>query len=168
MRIIAIIINLVQMAMIVTVFLIQGITLDGYTIMIYFLLLVFAFINLLVLLFYSVNVATNQPLFGEDKPGIVKRQDARVSYRTGPQPVMVIGDLQVPVLDLAENGARFSVSRNVAIKRRIRGKIALLCGKTINFKGQLARREGNEATLFFKTPLSTDTLVVERRMTQNT
>jgi hypothetical protein len=167
MRIIAIIANLVQMAMILTVFLIQGMALDGYTILIYFLLLVFAFINLLVLLFYSVNVATNQPLFGEEKPGIVKRQDARVSYRTGPQPVMTILDRQVPVLDLAENGARFSIPRNVAMKKRIRGNIALLCGKTIHFKGQLARREGNEATLFFKTPMPTDTLVLERRMTQN-
>ena len=166
MRIIAIIINLVQMAIIVTLFLIQGMELDGYTILVYFLMLVFAFINLLVLLFYSVNVATNQPLFGEEKPGIVKRQDARVSYRTGPQPMMSVGDRQVPVLDLAENGARFSIPRHVTLKKRFRGKIALLCGKTVHFKGQLARREGSEATLFFKTPLSVDTLLLERRMTQ--
>jgi hypothetical protein len=167
MRIIAIIANLVQMAIILTVFLVQGMTLSGHTILIYFLLLLFAFINLLVLLFYAVNVPMNQPLFGEDKPGIVKRQDVRVSYRTGSRPILTLGDREAAVLDLAENGARFSLPRNLRIQKRIRGEIALLCGKTVKVKGQLTRREGNEVTLVFKTPLSQDVLIEERRMTQS-
>lgn len=164
MRIAAIIANLTQMGIILTFFIIQGITLSGYTIMIYFLLLLFAFINLLVLLFYTTNVATNTPLFGEEKPGIIKRQDVRVLYRTGPQPTLIMGDQKIPILDLAEKGARFILPRNLRLKKRVRGEIVLLCGKTIKVKGQMARREGNEVSLVFKTPLSQDTLLLERRM----
>jgi hypothetical protein len=167
MRIAAIIANLAQMGIILTVFIIQGLTLSGYTIMVYFLLLLFAFINLLVLLFYTTNVATNTPLFGEEKPGIIKRQDVRVLYRTGPQPMLILGDLKIPILDLAENGARFILPRNLRLKKRVRGEIVLLCGKTIKVKGRMARREGNEVSLVFKTPLSQDTLLLERRMIQS-
>lgn len=166
MRITAIITNLVQMGIILTVFIIQGAAMSGYAIMISFLLLLFAFINLLVLLFYTTNVATNTPLFGEEKPGIIKRQDIRVLYRTGPQSSLMVGDQEIPILDLAENGARFILPRNLKLKKRVQGEIALLCGKTIKVKGHMARREGNEVTLVFKTPLSQDTLLLERRMIQ--
>lgn len=167
MRITAIIANLAQMGIILTVFIIQGITLSGYTIMVYFLLLLFAFINLLVLLYYTTNVATNTPLFGGEKPGIIKRRDVRVLYRIGPQPTLIVGDKKIPILDLAENGARFILPRNLRLKKRVRAEIVLLCGKTIKVKGHMARREGNEVTLVFKTPLSQDTLLLERRMIQS-
>ena len=167
MRIIAIIVNLIQIAIILTIFLIQGMALGGQTIVLYFLLLVFALINLLVLLFYTVNVPINPPLFGEEKPGIVKRQDVRVSYRTGQRPIFWVADQEVTILDLAENGARFSFPRSLRMRKRMHGEIALLCGKTIKVKGQLLRREGDEATLVFKSPISQDILLYERRMTQN-
>jgi hypothetical protein len=167
MRIIAIIVNLVQIGIILTVFLSKGMALGSGTVVVFFLLLLFAFINLLVLLFYTVNIPINPPLFGEEKPGIVKRQDVRVSYRTGQRPIFLLGDREVQILDLAEKGARFSIPRGMRIKKRVRGEIALLCGKTIKVKGQLHRREGDEATLVFKTAVSQDTLMSERRMTQS-
>lgn len=166
MRIVAIIANLIQMGIILTVFILQGITLEGYEVVVYFLLLMFAFVNLLVLLFYTTNAATNTPLFGEEKPNIIKRQDVRVFYRTGPQPTLIVGDHKVSILDLAENGARFILPRNLRLKPRMRGEIALLCGKTIKVKGRMTRREGNEVSLVFKTPLSQDILLLERRMIQ--
>jgi hypothetical protein len=167
MRITAIIVNLIQMGMILTIFIMQGATMGGYAIMVSFLLILFAFINLLVLLFYTTNVATNAPLFGEEKPGIIKRQDIRVSYLSGPRPAALIAcDRKIPILDLAENGARFLLPQGFKFKKRVQGEIALLCGQTIKVKGHMARREGDEVSLVFKTPLSQEILLLERQTIQ--
>jgi hypothetical protein len=166
MRIFAVIINLVQMGIVLTVFLGQGLKLGGSIILVFFLMLVFAFINLIVLLFYAVS-DTNSPILGEEKPGIVKRQDLRVTYTPNRQPSLFIEGQRFSVLDLAENGVRFSIPRNQRIKRRARAEITLLCGQTFKVRGGLGRREGNDATLMFKKPLSFETLSTERRMVQN-
>jgi len=163
MRIFAIIVNLAQMGIILTIFLVQGLKLGGPIILVFFVMLVFAFINLLVLLFYTVNMVTNSPIIGEEKPGIVKRQDLRVTYKSDLHPSLIIEGQRFTVLDVAENGVRFSIPRNQRIKKRVRAEMTLLCGDTLTPRGSLARREGNEATLMFKKPLSLETLSKERR-----
>lgn len=163
MRIFAIIVNLIQMGMILTIFLVQGLTLGGPVILAFFLMLLFAFINLLILLFYTVNMVTNSPIIGEEKPGIVKRQDQRVSYRSDAHPSLIIEGQSFSVLDVAENGVRFSIPRNQRIKKRGRAELTFICGDTLTVRGSLTRREGNEATLMFKKPISLEILSKERR-----
>jgi hypothetical protein len=166
MRWLAIAVNLVQIGTILGLFLTKGLTLGGSTIMVFFVLLLFALINLIVLLFYTINTAADQPLFGREKAPIVKRQDLRVSYVSGLQPVFSTGKQRFSLLDLAENGLRISLDRNTKCRKHLSGQIALLCGTTLNVKGILARREGDEAALLFKKPVDYQVLLQERQAVQ--
>ena len=96
-----------------------------------------------------------------------KRQDERVSYPTPPHPTVVIDSRPFSVLDLAENGMRFSIDRGVRLKKHVSGRISLLSGKTFSFRGTLARRLGNEAIVKFSAPADYALLVDEGRMLES-
>ncbi len=163
MRWLAIAVNLVQIGIILALFLIKGLTLGGSTIMVFFMLLLFALINLIVLLFYTINIAADQPLFGREKPPIVKRQDLRISYAAAAQPLFNTGTHRFPILDLSENGMRISLDRNQRCRKRLRGQIEMLCGKILNVKGALVRREGDEAAFLFRKPVDYKVLLQEKQ-----
>jgi hypothetical protein len=166
MRWLAIAVNLVQIGIILGLFLTNGLTLGGSTIMVFFVLLLFALINLIVLLFYTINTAEDQPLFGREKTPIVKRQDLRVNYNTGTQPVFNTGKQHFHILDLAENGFRIGLDRNMQCRKRLNGQIALLCGTVLNVKGILSRREGDEAAFLFKNSIDYHILLQEKQAVQ--
>ncbi len=163
MRWLAIAVNLIQIGIILGLFLVKGLMLGGSTIMVFFMLLLFALINLIVLLFYTINTAADQPLFGRETAPIVKRQDLRVSYTATVQPVFSTGKQQFTILDLAENGLRINLDRNQRCRKRLRGRIDLLCGRILNVKGILIRREGDEAALLFRKPVDYNVLLQEKQ-----
>ena len=101
MRTAAIISNLVQMVIVLAIFVLQGLSFDGWTILGLFILLIIACFNLLVLLFHGF---ADQHLIGKEKPPIVKRQDLRVVYRSHIQPLMDMGKRSFSILDIAESG----------------------------------------------------------------
>ena len=160
MRAVAIVANLLQMVIILVVFTLQGIALGGMTVFLLFVLLLIAAFNLLTLLFHG---EPDRSLVGGEKPGIVKRQDLRVVYTTSPYPVLSLRHQEFSLLDIAESGARFTINRHDTIKKRLRGKITLLCGDVLDIKAVLIRREGDEAALLFKTPISYSTLLKEKQ-----
>ena len=160
MRAAAIILNLVQMIIVLVIFVLQGLTFGGWTILGLFILLVIACFNLLLLLFHGFS---DKQLIGEEKPAIVKRQDLRVAYRSGFQPVLAIGKQSFSILDIAESGVRFSVDRNAHIKKRSRARIELLCGETLHVRAMVVRRQGDEAALHLKQPLGYTVLLKEKQ-----
>ncbi len=160
MRSAAIVANLVQMVIVLVIFILQGLALGGLTVLLLFVLLIIATFNLLILLF--LGDSQRSPLGGE-KPGIVKRQDLRVVYAAAPQPVLTLQHQEFVLLDIAESGARFRIRRNDSIKKRLRGRITLLCGETLHVKATVIRRQGDEAALRFKPPIGYATLLKEKQ-----
>ena len=163
MRAVAVIANLIQMIIVLSVFLLQGFVLGGWTVFALFVLLMIAFLNLLVLLFHAALSGTDQTRIFKDSSPIIKRQDFRVTYKIHNGPMLTIGKRKFKVIDLSENGSRFSVGRNETIKKRMRGQLTLLCGRSIEFKAVLHRRQGSEAVIQFKYPISYDVLLEEKR-----
>lgn len=164
MRSVAIVANLVQMVIVLLIFTLQGLTLGGLTVLLLFVLLIIAAFNLLTLLFQGES---DRSLLGKDKPAIVKRQDLRVIYAAAPHPVFSIRHQEFSLLDIAESGARFRIERHETIKKRLRGKITLLCGDTLDVKATVIRRQGDEAALRFKTPIGYATLLKEKQAISN-
>lgn len=164
MRAFAVIANLIQMLIIITLFLIQGISLGGLTILAFFLLLLIAFLNLLVLLFHTALAAADQAAQRNDKGGLIKRQDLRVRYLGETRPELTVGDRCFSVLDLSENGIRIRIDREQPLKRRFRGRIALVSEKVLNVQVAKVRRQGNEAALMLKQPIDWDILAAEKEL----
>jgi hypothetical protein len=160
MRAAGIIFNLVQMVIVLAIFVLQGLTFGGWTILGLFILLIIACFNLLVLLFHGLS---DQNLIGGEKSLLVKRQDLRVAYRSGVQSVFAIGKQSFSVLDIAESGVRFSINRHEHIKKRFRARIELVCGETLNVKAIVVRRQADESAVRFKQPLGYAVLLKEKQ-----
>jgi len=160
MRVSAILANLIQMVIVLSIFLWQGISLGGLTILALFVLLIIASFNLLVLLFPK-GMGRNGIV--EDKKAIIKRQDLRVSYTGGSQPALMIGRQRYDVLDIAESGIRILIGRHERLKKRAKCHIDLLCGEVLTIKTLLVRRDGDEAALAFKPPIEYRILLKEKK-----
>lgn len=160
MRIAAIMANLLQMVIVLSIFLWQGISLGGLTILALFVLLIIASFNLLVLLF-PANMERDTIV--DEKKAIIKRQDLRVSYSVGAQPALIIGKQRYDVLDIAESGIRILIGRHERLKKRAKCHIDLLCGEVLNIKTILVRRKGDEAALVFKPPVEYRILLKEKQ-----
>ncbi len=166
MRAVAIVANLIQMGIILALFLIQGLALGSSTIFAFFVLLLVAFVNLLVLLFHAALSATDQNTHRKEKGGLVKRQDLRVRYLNDARPELEVDNRCFSVLDLSENGIRIIIDRQVPLKRRFRGRLTLLSKKILNLKVTQVRRQGDEAALLIKEPIDWDVLSTEKQLTQ--
>lgn len=160
MRITAIMANLIQMVIVLSIFLWQGLTLGGFTILALFVLLIIASFNLLVLLFPD---SMDRGSIVDEKKSIIKRQDLRVSYSIGAQPALTIGKQRYDVLDVAESGIRILIGRHERLKRKAKCHIELLCGEVLNVKTQLVRRNGDEAALVFRPPIEYRVLLKEKQ-----
>jgi hypothetical protein len=161
MRVVAIIANLVQIAIVLSVFLIQGISFVSLTIPALFALLIIAVFNLSVLLF------TGSPISGSilnEKKAVIKRRDFRVGYRPGRHSKLGIGNQRYDLLDIAEGGARVSIGRGERLKKHLRCRIQLLCGEMLSTKAVVIRREGDKVALAFKSAVEYRTLQKERQV----
>lgn len=163
MRLITVVANLAQMAIILLVFLLKGPSLGGWTIFALFLLLIIAFVNLLVLFFHA-TLSQKDQLPGTKSDGtIIKRQDLRVAYVAAPYPVLSIGKREFSVSDISENGLRIRIGRHEQLKKRFRGDLTLLCKERLDIKATLIRRQGDEAALALKQPLDYAFLLKEKQ-----
>lgn len=160
MRGVAIVANLIQMVIVLSIFLWQGISLGGWTILSLFVLLIIASFNLLVMLFPT---NTDSGAIVNNKKVITKRQDLRVNYKTGVQPVLTMGKKRYDVIDIAESGIRIVVGRHERLSKRSKSHLSLLCGEVLNIKTVLIRRNGDEAALAFKPPIEYRILVKEKQ-----
>ena len=166
MRTFAVVINLIQIAIIAGLFLTRGIALGAGVVASLFLLMLFALINLLVLLFHSKPASTRHAAGYGQKTGLVKRQKLRVMYIGPSQPVLAVGERHFPVLDLSENGIRISVDRQAPLKKHFRGQLTLLSSTVLPLKLTLVRRQGNETALSFKQPVDYAILLAEKQLAQ--
>ena len=164
MRAAAIVANLVQMVIVLSIFLLQGISLGGWTILALFILLIIACANLLVLLFAE---NTDQGLIANAKKALTKRKDLRVSYASGLQPTLNFGGRKYDIMDIAESGARIVVGRRERLKKRVKSHVQLLCGESLTIKTVVIRREGDEVALAFKPPIEYSILLKERQALAN-
>jgi hypothetical protein len=160
MRIAAIVANLFQMVIVLTIFFWQGLSLGGSTVLALFVLLIIASYNLLVFLFPD-SMDRNTIL--AEKKTIIKRQDLRISYADGAQPVLTIGNQRYDVLDIAESGIRILIGRHERLKKRAKCRIELICGEVLTTKTQLVRRYGDEAALAFHHPIEYRILLKEKQ-----
>lgn len=160
MRIAAIMANLFQMVIVLSIFFWQGLSLGGLTVLSLFVLLIIASFNLLAFLFPDSMV---RDAIIDEKKTIIKRQDLRVSYADGAQPVLTIGTQRYDVLDIAESGMRILIGRHERLKKRAKCHIELLCGEVLNTKTQLVRRNGDEAALVFNPPIEYRILLKEKQ-----
>ena len=161
MRAAAMAANLVQMVIVLFVFVLQGIAMDGLTILALFILFIIACFNLLVLLFTGEK---DQGPMADDKKTIIKRLDYRVGYTSGIQPKLVIGDQRYNLIDISEGGARIAVGRHERLKKRSRCRVNLLSGEKLKAKVVVIRREGNEAALAFQSPVAYRILLKEKQI----
>jgi hypothetical protein len=160
MRIAAIVANLIQMVIVLTIFFWQGLFLGGSTVLALFVLLIIASYNLLVFLFPD-TIGRNTIL--AEKKTIVKRQDLRISYADAAQPVLTIGNRRYDVLDIAESGIRILIGRHERLKKRAKCRVELVCGEVLSTKAQLVRRYGDEAALAFHPPIEYRILLKEKQ-----
>jgi len=152
------------MFIILILFFIQGIALGGSVIFAFFVLLLVAFINLLVLLFHSALSEADRTDRRNENGDLVKRQDLRVRYTPAARPELVVDKRCFSVLDLSENGIRIRIQRQEPLKRRFRGRLALLSKQTLNIQVFRVRREGNEAALQIKQPIGWDVVSTEKEL----
>ena len=160
MRAAAIIVNLVQMVIVLAIFVLQGLTFGGWTILGLFVLLVIACFNLLVLLFHGFS---DQHVVSKASPTIVKRRDFRVVYRPDARPEMIFGTRSVSILDIAESGLRVKIGRHGKIRKRVRARIDLLCGETLHVRASVIRKQGDEVAMRFKNALEYTVLLKEKQ-----
>ena len=163
MRVITVVANLVQMAIILVVFLLKGLVLGGWVIFALFVLLMIAFLNLLMLLFHSTLSNKNPGKGIKEKAAIIKRQVLRVAYLSEPYPVLMVGKRKFSVSDLSENGMRIRIGRHEQLNKRFRGHLELLGDVSIGVKAVLIRRQGDEAALALKQPLDYAVLLQEKQ-----
>ena len=163
MRGFAVVVNLIQMGIILALFLTHGIGLGAATIFALFVMLIIAFINLLVLLFHSALTHLDQAPKGNEKIGLVKRQDLRVLYTSESQPWLEVKERQFPILDLSENGIRIGIDRQEPLRKRFRGRLLLLSEQTPLMKLTLVRRQGNEAAIVFQHPIDYTVILAEKQ-----
>lgn len=161
MKAAAIAANLIQMVIVLFVFVLQGIAMDGLTIFALFILFIIACFNLLVLLFSGEK---DQGPMVDDKKTIIKRLDFRVGYTSGALPKLVIGDQRYDLIDISEGGARIAIGRRERLKKRSRCRVDLLCGEKLKAKVIVIRREGDEAALAFQSPIEYRVLLKEKQI----
>ena len=164
MRVITVVANLAQMAIVLSIFLLKGPALGGWTVFALFVLLMIAFVNLLMLLFHS-TLSHKVPGKGtKEKAAIIKRQDLRVAYLSEPYPALTVGKRKFSVSDLSENGLRIRIGRHEQLKKRFRGHLDLLCDASLAVKAVLIRRQGDQAALALKEPLDYAVLLKEKKI----
>jgi predicted signal transduction protein with EAL and GGDEF domain len=163
MRAAAVAANLVQMVIVLFVFVLQGIAMDGRTILALFILFIIACFNLLVLLFTDQK---DQGSMVDDNKTIIKRLDFRVGYTSGTQPKLIIGDQHYDLIDVSEGGAKIAIGRHERLKKRSRCRVNLLCGEKFKTKAAVIRREGNEAALAFQSPVAYRVLLKEKQVVE--
>lgn len=163
MRVLAVIANLAQVGIVLTIFIKFGLSLGGWVILGLFALLIIALLNQIVVFFFAVNKAVHQPLVGPGKEP-VKRRDFRVTYAMAPQPTVIIDERPYSVLDLSENGMRFNIDSQEFLKKHFSGRISLLCGQSLPFQGALLRRRKHDAAVSFNQALDKALLVKESNM----
>ncbi len=161
MRILAVVANLIQFAIVLAIFFTGGSSMEPLATAGLFLLMIIAFVNLLALLFHHHFPEAEQD--DGRRRGTIKRRDIRVSYILGPRPYLETGKRRFEVQDLSERGVRFRVYPPVKIRRRIKGRIRLLCGRVIDVKGTVIRRQGDEVAICLRDPIPYPVVLAEKK-----
>ncbi len=162
MRILAVVANLIQLAVVLAIFFSSGSCLEPLATAGLFLLMIIAFVNLLTLLFHYPFRQADQD--ANQHQGPIKRRDIRVSYILGPRPYLDTGKQRFEVQDLSEQGIRFLAYRSAKIKRRIKGRIELLCGQVIDVKAVVIRRQGDEVAIYLRNPIPYPVVLAEKKI----
>lgn len=162
MKITAIVVNIAQLAIILTIFFIRGLELGALVIFLLFLLLLVPFINLLAFLFSSRSALGWDD--AEIEPGgLIKRKAMRIHYPEDRCPELSTDGIAFAVSDISEGGVRIVASSDTVFKKKIDGDIKLLCGKVLRFKGRVLRGDNSEVVLQFLKPIGTAALVAEKK-----
>lgn len=162
MKIVAVVANIAQLAIILLIFFVRGLDLGTPVIFLLFLLMAVPFINFLSLLL------ANRPIWGPalqepQENGMVKREAKRIHYSENRCPTLKIGKSAFSVLDLSEGGVRIDAASSTPFKKRLNGEIQLLCGERLRFKASVLRKVEGEVVFRFSTPIGTAILAEEMK-----
>lgn len=162
MNIAALVANVTQLLIILTVFFIAGLDLGPIVIFLLFLLMPIPFINFLALFF------SNRPLSASNagdaaENAMIKREAVRILYEEDHCPVLTVGATAYTVRDLSEGGVRIRAGAEIPFKKKFSGEIRLLSGDAIRFKATVARREEGEVVFIFSEPVGTAILMEEKK-----
>ncbi|PIE67400.1 MAG: hypothetical protein CSA23_03900 [Deltaproteobacteria bacterium] len=162
MHVAAIIANVTQWIIILSIFLIKGLDLGGWVILLLFILMPVPLINFLALFFRTpIDVGPDTDRMPEN--GLIKRTAMRIRYPEFHSPVLDIGNTTYAVVDLSEGGVRIRASQVSPFKKKVTGRIVLLCGERIQFKARLLRRGESETVFQFFDPLGTALIRAEQK-----
>jgi hypothetical protein len=161
MHIAAIIANVAQWGIILSIFFIRGLDLGGLVIGLLFVLMTVPLINFLALFFPGRAPTTPDAARMADN-GMIKREAMRIRYPESRCPALHIGATAFAVIDLSEGGVRIRASLATPFKKKVAGEIHLLCGEQIHFKGSLLRREDSETVFHFIEPVGTALIMAEK------
>jgi len=164
MNIVALVANVIQLAIILMVFFIRGLDLGGLVIFLLFLLMTVPFINFLAI-FYSKRPLADPAAEGNGPDnGLIKREAVRVNYGADRCPSLTTGGTSYAVRDLSEGGVRIHASSATPFKKKISGEIKLLTGDRFRFKATLMRQEEGEVVFHFIEPVGTAILMAEKKI----
>ena len=162
MKILALITNFIQIGIILFIFLTKGLELGGLVILLLFILIIFSFINFLVLLTVFRQDTEDDLAESQDNEVLIKREVLRVAYNSDKKPVLLINKDSYDILDISETGIRFLNKQNRKFKKKIQGRASLFCGVTIDISGIIIRRHQNEIAVFLTTPIKQEIILKEK------
>lgn len=162
MKILAVITNIIQIGIILFIFFTKGLDLGGLVILLLFILIIFPFINFLVLLTVFRHGTEGDLAESRHNEVLIKREVLRVAYNSDKKPVLLINKDSYDILDISETGIRFLNKQNSKFKKKIKGVITLFCGVTMDISGIIVRRHENQIAVFLKNPIKQEIILKEK------
>lgn len=162
MKILAVITNIIQIGIILFIFFTKGLDLGGLVILLLFILIIFPFINFLVLLTVFRHGTEGDLAESQHNEVLIKRDVLRVAYNSDKKPVLLINKDSYDILDISETGIRFLNKQNSKFKKKIKGVVTLFCGVTMDISGIIVRRHENEIAVLLKNPIKQEIILKEK------
>lgn len=162
MKIVAIVANAAQLAIILLILFVRGLELGNPVILMLFLLMAIPFINVLTIVLDN-RPFLERPWQSHADNEMVKREAVRIRYRQDRYPVLETGGSTFAVRDLSEGGVRIMAASTTPLKNRIHGEIQLLCGERLRFKARILRKEDGDVIFRFSQPIGTAILMGEKQ-----
>jgi len=99
----------------------------------------------------------------EGYKGKERRSFNRILYNPKERPSIEIDDQVFEVADISEKGLRLVNDKKTKLDIKFKGKLAFLCGESLDVEGLIVWQERNELGVQFDTLLPSDVIYKEQR-----
>ncbi|NNF99062.1 MAG: PilZ domain-containing protein [Desulfobacteraceae bacterium] len=164
MKTLVVIVNIIQLGIILMLLFFHGLSLGGPTIFLFFVLMIFPFINFLALMIVTTPAADQNVPVSVEKKSLVKRSAFRLNYHNiDPKPVFIVKGTTFEVQDISKSGLRFIAGHKLRYRQKLKGNLALLCGERLAIRGKVVRIQDHEIGLMFQQDISDLVIETEHR-----